>query len=64
MENAEGNIVHEAGAFYVWRDGDVMTVYRNGTTHAVADGSYRDYSLAVTRCNYLAKREAERKSQP
>lgn len=58
----ESNIVHEAGLFWVCRDtaNRAYTVYRIAATHSSADSSYAltpdGLSIAITRCNYLAKR--------
>jgi hypothetical protein len=57
----ESDIMHEAGAYWVARQKDSYTVYKNGVTHAVSDSSYAKtpdgLSIAIARCNYLAKRK-------
>ena len=57
-------IMHEAGDFWVCRNPRDYTVYRNGSTHAVADSTYErtpdGLSLAIARCDYLAERYKRR----
>jgi hypothetical protein len=53
----ERDIVHVDGEFWVAKDnraGTSYTVYKDGATHATADSSYSDVSLAIARCDYLA----------
>ena len=56
----ESDILHEAGAYWVCRDRDAYTVYKNGVTHSTADSAYAKtadgLSIAIARANYLAKR--------
>jgi hypothetical protein len=58
----ESDIMHEAGSYWVCRERASYTVYRNGMTHSTSDSSYAKsddgLSLAIARCNYLAKRES------
>ena len=60
----ESDIMHESGAFWVGRDTDApaYVVYRIGVTHSRADSGYpmnaAGLSLAIARCDYLAKRAA------
>lgn len=55
------DILHENGKFWVLRDSfkgkETYTVMRNGLTHSESvDGvTYPDVSLAIARCDYLAK---------
>ena len=55
----EDDIMHEAGDFWVSRERDRYTVWRNRVTHAVSDSSYRKnrdgLSIAVARCDYLSR---------
>lgn len=52
----ETDIIHENGDYWVGREKpSVFTVYKNNTTHAVADSSYANESLAIARCDYLAR---------
>lgn len=57
----ETDILHEAGRFWVLKDSykgqPSFTVMENGLTHSqsVDDVTYPDVSLAIVRCNYLAK---------
>jgi hypothetical protein len=54
----EQDILHENRDIWVGREArDVFTVYVAGITHSKADSSYDDLSLAVARCDYLAKSE-------
>ena len=61
LQNLEARIRHENGAFWVWEDKDAFTVYRAGVTHSTPDSSYAPtddgLSLAIYRCDYLAKRK-------
>lgn len=56
----ESNIIHEAGDYWVSNTDGQFTVYLIGLTHSKADSSYPltddGKSLAIARCNYLAKR--------
>lgn len=60
----EKDIVHENGRYWVLKDRLAYTVYRAEVTHSVADSSYapnaEGLSIAIARCDYLAKREAEK----
>ncbi|OCJ65279.1 hypothetical protein A6U96_23365 [Agrobacterium tumefaciens] len=58
----EADIMHEAGNYWVGRERDSYTVYKVGATHSVSDSAYaktpNGLSIAIARCNYLAKRAA------
>jgi len=58
----ESDIMHESGGFWVSRERSAFTVYRIGLTHSTSDSSYArtddGLSLAIARCDYLAKRAA------
>lgn len=60
----ERDIKHEAGTYWVADERDAYTVYRNGVTYSTSDSSYAHtpdgLSIAIARCNYLAKREVPR----
>lgn len=62
MTNLEARIKHENGSFWVREDNAAYTVYKNGSVCATADSSYAatddGLSLAIYRCDYLAKRAA------
>lgn len=64
----ESDIKHERGSYWVGatRSPASYTVYKNGVTHATPDSSYAKnpdgLSIAIARCNYLAKMEARSKS--
>jgi len=59
----EKDIKHEAGSYWVADLGDSYSVMQSGLTHSVSDSHYHrnsdGLSIAVARCNYLAKREAK-----
>lgn len=58
----ESDIVHQVGRFWVWRGRTQYTVFCDGITHATSDSAYEKtsdgLSIAIARCDYLAKREA------
>lgn len=51
----ESDIVHQNGIFWVLRRNGIYHVMRDGVTAASSESSYREPSLAIARCNYLAK---------
>ena len=51
----EKDIKHENGNYWVGKTRDAFTVFVTGATHSVSDSAYADVSLAVARCDYLAK---------
>ena len=60
----EANIMHEINGFYVYRERAQYTVWRpsKSGTHCTADSAYTKtedgLSIAVARCDYLARRAA------
>ena len=58
----ESDIMHENGDFWVCRERDRYTVYRVGATASTSDSAYHKtdggLSIAIARCNYLARRRA------
>lgn len=60
MSYKETDIMHENGAYWVLRDADAYVVFKAGITHSVSDSAYAKtadgLSIAIARCNYLAKR--------
>ena len=51
------NIIHENGKFWVYKlRADHFQVNAIGVTHSVCESAYEDVSLAISRCDYLAKR--------
>lgn len=56
-------ILHSVGGYYVSNEGTKKTpnyhVWVPGITHATCDSAYSDISLAVCRCNYLAKNKIQ-----
>lgn len=65
----ESDIIHQNGRFWVARERgkrNAYVVYRDGATHATSDSAYTPdasgLSVAIARCNYLAKWEAEKSS--
>jgi len=63
MSYKESDIMHESGKFWVLKDTDCYHVMQNGVTHSTSDSSYElsddGLSIAIARCNYLAKRGAK-----
>jgi hypothetical protein len=59
----ERDIKHENGRFWVGDTRNSYTVYRGGPTHSTPDSSYArtpdGLSIAIARCDYLAKRAAK-----
>lgn len=69
MSYRESDIMHENGSFWVLKQKHGYTVfkpYEGGLCASESDSTYAltddGLSLAVYRCNYLAKRELERKA--
>lgn len=60
--NLEDQILHEVNGYYVSNEGSKKApnyhVWVPNTTYASCDSAYSDLSLAVARCNYLAKNKA------
>lgn len=56
----ESAIKHENGSFWVGKVKNTFTVYHSGSMVSTPDSSYPatadGLSIAVARCNYLAKR--------
>lgn len=56
----EEDIMHEAGDYWVGRERNAYTVFKNVGTHSVSDSAYHKtedgLSIAIARCDYLAKR--------
>ena len=56
----EKSIKHENGPYWVCDTGKAYAVMRTGITHSTSESAYaRDadgLSIAIARCNYLAKR--------
>lgn len=54
------NILHEVNGYYVTNERSkkdpAYHVWAPGVTHSTCDSAYRDITLAVCRCNYLANR--------
>lgn len=52
-------ILHSVGGYYVSNEGTKQSpnyhVWIPGVTHATCDSAYNELSLAVCRCNYIAK---------
>jgi hypothetical protein len=59
----EADIMHAAGLFWVCRERNAYTVYRSGLCASGSDSTYAKtpdgLSIAIGRCNWLAKRHAE-----
>lgn len=62
MSYKEKDIKHESGSYFVLSEKDCYGVYKNGLTHSTSDSHYHKtddgLSIAIARCEYLAKREA------
>lgn len=48
-------VLHAAAGFYVSKTAQGFTVWPPGVTHSRSDSAYEDKSVAVARCDYLAK---------
>lgn len=67
----EEDIVHEKGNFWVAREASnkppAYIVYKTGITHSTPDSGYPlnpdGLSIAIARCDYLAKRAAEKAAE-
>ena len=61
----ESDIMHENSGYWVLKDhkNRSYTVLKSGLTHSTADSSYElnddGLSIAIARCNYLAKAKGE-----
>lgn len=61
----EKDIIHEHGSYWIGKDREnrAYIVFKNGVTHSVSDSAYTmdedGLSCAMSRCEYLAKREKE-----
>lgn len=55
----ESDIMHENGNYWVAKLKDTYCVFKIGITHSVLDSCYSKdasgLSIAIARCNYLAK---------
>lgn len=57
----ESDIMHEVGRYWVGRDKEegAYIVFKIGPTHSTSDSAYDltpdGLSIAIARCNYLAK---------
>jgi len=58
-EDLKNGILHCIDGYYVSNEGTKSNpnfhVWVPGITHSTCDSAYNDISLAVCRCNYLAK---------
>ncbi len=61
-------ILHEIDNYYVTNEGTKKNpnfhVWVPGVTHSTCDSAYSDLSLAVCRCNYLAKNKITMPYEP
>ena len=59
----ESDIKHEAGKYWVLSTRDAYIVLQTGLTHSTSDSAYPHtpdgLSIAIARCNYLAKKESK-----
>ena len=55
------NILHNVDSYHVSNEGTKTKpnfhVWIPGITHSICDSAYGDISLAVCRCNYLARKK-------
>lgn len=67
-EDIKIGILHSVDGYYISNEGTKANpnyhVWVPGITHATCDSAYNDISLAVARCNYLAKIKAKTPYQP
>lgn len=67
-EDIKIGILHSVDGYYISNEGTKSNpkfhVYIPDITHAVCDSAYDEISLAVARCNYLAKNKVRVKYQP
>ena len=60
-EDIKLNMYHHINGYYVSNEGTKLNpnyhVWVPGITHATCDSAYNDISLAIVRCNYLAKKQ-------
>ena len=58
-EQIKLNTLHKVNGYWISNEGTKQTpkyhVWISNVTQSVCDSAYDDISLAVTRCNYLAK---------
>ena len=58
----ESNIIHENGQYWVLRERNAYYVMKAGITHSTSESAYSPdndgKSIAIARCNYLARRHA------
>lgn len=61
------SIKYEKGNYWVGKINNTYQVFKNVLTHSVADSTYEKtadgLSIAIARCNYLAKKEHEKKTK-
>lgn len=55
---SEKDIRHQNGDFWVVFKRGIFTVFKPMGCGSVTDSAYNDLTLAVARCDYLAKRAA------
>ena len=67
-EEVKLGILHNVNGYWVSNEGTKSKpsfhVWIPSVTHSVADSAYDDITLAVARCNYLAKNKIEARYQP
>lgn len=55
MSYKEKDIAYENGKYWVLKDKNIYHVMVTGLTHSISDSSYDDLSLAIARCDWLAR---------
>ncbi len=67
-EELKLGILHNINGYWVSNEGSKQKpnyhVWIPSVTHSVCDSAYNEISLAVCRCNYLAKNKIEASYQP
>ena len=67
-ENVKIGILHNVDGYYVSNEGTKKSpsfhVWVPNGTHVVCDSAYDEISLAVCRCDYLAKHKVKLRYQP
>ena len=67
-DKIKAGILHSVGGYYVSNEGTKSKpnyhVWIPGITHATCDSAYGDISLAVARCNYLARNKVQQRYIP
>lgn len=52
----EQDILHQNGDYWIKETRSGYAVFKEGTTHSTSIECYGDLSIAIARCDYLARR--------